>query len=132
MRNLLLLLCLAFALPAQAQQSVQVPATMASLPIAAGTQVRTTLITGIANKSIYVTSLALVPVATAVVTFSSGTGTNCGTGTAVLSGLMTFAAGQAISLGSGVGALLVVPSGADLCLTITTAGAPGFITFAQY
>ena len=131
MKRLLAILFTLWSTLVWAQQSVQVPATMFSAPIAAGTQVRTTLIAGVAGKSIYVTSLLLAPVSTAAVTFSSGTGSNCATNTIALSGIMTFG-GQGVSYGSGNGAILVVPSGADLCLTISTAGAPGIITYAQY
>ena len=134
MRNLwlaLTLLLLGLA-PAQAQQAVIVPATTTQIPIAGGTTTRLTLITGAAGKSIYVTSVDLVPVSTAVVTFSYGTGTNCGTGTTTVTGVLTFGAGQTYSKGSGYGAVWVVPPANDLCITITTAAAPGSIAYSQF
>jgi hypothetical protein len=131
MRKLCLaLLALALAGPAAAQQSV--PSTMASVAIAAGTLSRTTVVTAIKGEQIYVTSLFMAPLATSAVTWSYGTGTNCGTGTAVLSGVTTFASNSVVNLGNGNGAVLVVPLSVDLCLTIGTAGAPGTFTYAQY
>ncbi len=135
MRKLWLALGLGLALglaPAQAQQSVVVPATTAQISVAAGTLSVTKIVSGITNKSIYVTQVSLVPVATAVVTFTYGTGTNCATGTGSITGAMTFAAGQTLNLGNGNGAVFVVPSGNDLCLTIATAGAPGSLAYSQF
>ena len=89
-----LLLLLGLVVAAPAQQSVVVPATTAQIAIAGTVAASTRIVTGISGKSIYVTALALVPVATSVVTFTTGTGTNCGTGTANVTGAMTFAAGE--------------------------------------
>jgi hypothetical protein len=128
-------LVLALALcggPAAAQQSVVTPATSASIPIAGTVAAATKIVSGAAGKSIYVTAIALVPVATSVVTLTSGTGTNCGTNTANVTGAMTFNAGQVLAVGDGFGAVLVVPQGADLCLTIATAAAPGSLSYAQF
>lgn len=133
MKKLILVLALALGIGnAQAQQAVVVPATMASISVAAGTLAASRIITGVSGKSIYITSIALIPVATAVVTFTTGTGTNCGTGTANLTGAMTFAAGQTLTYGVGNGAVLVAPQGNDVCLTIATAGAPGSITYSIF
>lgn len=124
---------LALIAPAAAQQSVFVPATTATVAIvgtASGASAR--IVTGISGKSIYVTGGALIPVATAVVTFTTGTGTNCGTGSSNLTGAMTFAAGQILTFGGGNGTTLVVPAGQDLCITIATAAAPGFIAFSIF
>lgn len=132
MKKLALLAFLLLSWGAQAQQSVIVPATTTSVAIAGTVAARVTLVAGVSGKSIYVTGVALVPVATAAVTFSSGTGTDCGTGTAVLTGIMIFAGGQVLNIGSGYGTVLVVPSGADLCITIGTAAAPGFLSYTQF
>lgn len=133
MKRILVALSLSLGLtPALAQQAVVIPATMAQVSVAAGTQAATKLISGISGKSIYVTQVNLIPVATAAVTFTTGTGTNCGTGTASVTGVMTFAAGQVLNLGDGYGAVFVIPQGNDLCLTISTANAPGSIAYAQF
>ena len=127
-----LLLLLGLVTAAPAQQSVVVPATTAQIAIAGTVAASTRIVTGISGKSIYVTALALVPVATSVVTFTTGTGTNCGTGTANVTGAMTFAAGQAIAHGSGNGAIFVIPQGNDLCITIGTAAAPGVLAYSIF
>lgn len=99
------------------------------LSIAGTVAASTRIIQGGAGKQIIVTSLSLIPVATSVVTFTTGTGTNCGTGTANLTGAMTFSAGQEINRGSGVGPVMIVPIGNDLCITIATAAAPGSLVY---
>jgi len=132
MRHLALLL-LALLLPAGAQaQSPNIPSTTNTIAIAGTVAARTTIVTGVANTRIYVTALALVPVATAAVTFSTGTGTNCGTNTATVSGVMTFAAGADLNFGSGLGTIMVAPLGHDLCITVGTAAAPGTLSYAQF
>lgn len=132
MKKLLLALALAFASPAQAQQSVFVPATTNTVAVVGTVAVATRIVTGVAGKSIYVTAISLIPVATSVVTFTTGTGSNCGTGTASLTGAMTFAAGQTVNLGTGNGTVMVVPQGNDLCITIATAAAPGSLAFSIF
>ena len=133
MRKLLFVLALSLFLgEAQAQQSVFVPATTATIAVAGTVAARTRIITGLTGKSIYLTAIALVPVATGVVTLSQGTGTNCGTDTVVLTGVMTFAAGQTLTIGTGNGTVLVLAPATDLCITIATAAAPGFIAYSIF
>lgn len=129
---LVLLLLGLFAPASHAQQSVVVPATTNQIAVAGTVATITKIVTGAASKSIYVTGGVLIPVATSVVTFSYGTGTNCGTGTTVLTGAMTFAAGQILPLGIGYGTTLVVPAANDLCITIATAAAPGFLAYSLF
>lgn len=117
----------------EAQQSVVVPATMASTPVGGGIAAAVKLVSGISGKSIYITGIALAPVATAKVVFTTGTGTTpCATGTSTPTGIMTFATGQSLVQGSGNGAILVVPQGDDFCITVTAAAAPGYLTFSQF
>lgn len=135
MKKLWLALGLIFGLglaPAQAQQSVLVPATTNQIAIAGTVATATRIVTGVTSKSIYVTSVALIPVATSVVTFTYGTGTNCATGTGSITGVMTFGAGQTLNLGTGFGAFWVVPAGNDLCITIATAAAPGSLSYSLF
>lgn len=127
-----LLLYLGLASAALAQQAVVVPATTAQISIAGTVATSTKIITGQTGKQIYVTGLMLVPVATSVVTFTYGTGTNCGTGTTSLTGAMTFAAGQTVAHGAGNGAVFVLPQGVDLCITIATAAAPGSLAYSIF
>jgi hypothetical protein len=118
---------------AEAQQAIVTPATMASVPIVGTVATASVLVSGIAGKSIYVTSVDLVPVATSVVTFSQGTGAACAGGTtANLTGALTFAAGQVYSKGAGVGVVWVLLPGNNLCITIAAAAAPGSLAYAQF
>jgi hypothetical protein len=122
---------LALTFPASAQP-VLIPGTTASAAITGTVAASTRIVTGVAGKSISVTSVGLVPVATAAVTFTTGTGANCGTNTANVTGVLTFAAGQVLTLGDGYGAIWVLPVGSDLCITIATAVAPGSISWGIF
>jgi hypothetical protein len=109
------------------------PTTSATLALPTSTQVRTTFVSGITGKYIYITGWHIIPVSGTVLTWSAGTGTNCGTGTLILDGPDTYAGNGLIdNLGSGVGALLVVPSGNDLCLTVATQKLSGAVAWGQY
>jgi hypothetical protein len=127
-----LLLVVLFGREAEAQQSVVVPATTASVPVVGTVAAATILVAGVAGKSIYVTSIGLVPVATAVVTLTQGTGAGCGTGTTNVTGAMTFAAGQVLTLGDGYGAIWALVQGNSLCITIATAAAPGSLSYSLF
>jgi hypothetical protein len=127
-----LLIYLGLASAALAQTPGGVPSTMATIPIAGTVATSTRIITGNASKQIYVTALGLIPAATSVVTLTAGTGTNCGTNTTSLTGAMTFTTQAPFFYGSGYGAVLVLPKGYDLCITIATAAAPGTLAYAQY
>lgn len=92
----------------------------------------TRVIPGITGKRIYLTQLSVSGASTSVFTLSYGTGTNCGTGTTTIS-TTTFASGQApTNLGDGSGAVAVIPAGQDVCITIATAVAPGWLSWAQF
>lgn len=131
MKRILLALLLLLSAPALAQQSVFVPATTNSVAIVGGITTGLRIVTGVAGKSIYVTSINLVGVATSVVAFVNGTGTNCGTGTASLTGAMGLGA-TTLASGSGYGTILVVPPGNDLCIIITAAVAPGWLAYSIF
>jgi hypothetical protein len=130
MRTLIWLLLL--LVPAAAQQPL-VPGTTARVAISAViVSTPTLVITGRAGASIYLTGIVLVPAAGSVVTFSSGiSGTNCGTSGPIV-GAMTFPGNIPFVVGSGYGAVLVVPQGQDLCLTIATAVAPGWLSYGIF
>lgn len=129
---LLLYLGLASAALAQAQGPTLVPTTTNAISIVGTVAGSTRIITGAAGKQIYVNSLLLVPTATAVVTFTYGTGTNCGTGTTSITGPMAFSAGQTVNYGVGNGAVFVLPPGTDLCIAIATAIAPGSLAYSLF
>jgi hypothetical protein len=117
---------------AEAQQSVVVPATTNSIPIVGTVAAATILVAGQAGKSIYVTAVGLIPIATSVVTFTQGTGAGCGTGTTNVTGAMTFSAGQVLTLGDGYGAVWVLLQGNSLCITVGTAAAPGSLAYSLF
>lgn len=129
----LLALALFLSLTPVTAQLAPPAATQASLPIVGTVASAAVLISGIVGQRIYVTSVDLVPVATSVVTFTQGTGSTCSGGTASnVTGVLTFSAGQTYSKGSGNGAVWALGLGNNLCLTISTAAAPGSISYSIY
>src|SRR5262245_14554799 len=114
------------------QSSVFVPATTTTTPITGTVATATKIIPGVSGKSIYVTSLNLVPAATSIVTFTAGTGTGCGTGTVSLTGAMACTGGHVVNLGNGYVTVLVAPQSADVCITITSAISPGSIAYSLF
>lgn len=110
-------------------QTASFPVPSIQTSIAGTVATATRIVTAPTGKQIVVTALMLTPVATGVVTFTYGTGTNCGTGTGSLTGALTFAAGQIVSMGSGTGPVMIVPTDNDLCITIATAAAPGSLVY---
>ena len=125
MGKFLSLLALLIIGPAQAQQAVQVPATMAS--IAFGAQVSITeIIPAKTGQRIYITQFTSHPVNTASITLSYGTGTTNFYGPA------TFQNGENVYIGSGYGAIYAAPISQAVCITIASANAPGWISYAQY
>lgn len=123
------ILCLGLT-PAQAQQII--PYTTNTIPIAGTIATATKIISAVDSRYIYITAINLVPAATSVITFTAGTGTNCGTNTVSLTGAMTFTAGETLTIGTGYGVVLAAPAGYDVCLAIGTATAPGFIAYSIF
>lgn len=80
---------------------------------------------GVAGQHIYVTSLTMSQSATGTVSFLSGTGATCGTGTVVLNGALTMVATSTpLTIGSGAGIVLkTVALGDSICITTTGVGA---------
>jgi hypothetical protein len=110
-RLLALVFALALEAPAWAQPAQPIPSTTTSIALPTTTQSRTTLVAGVAGMSIYITaSLHLVGGASSVVTWSDGT--------------------TVISLGPGLDAVMVVPTGLDPCLTVGTAAASGWLAYS--
>jgi hypothetical protein len=132
MRNLLAGLAILFGLatsPAMAQ-AISPPGTQLTKFFNA-TQAITRVFPAVSGKSIYLTQLTVAGATTAVFTLSTGTGTNCGTNTVVLY-TVTFIAGEQVSIGDGSGVAAVIGPSVDLCVTIATAAAPGWLSIAQF
>lgn len=135
MRKLGLALCLLLLglAPAQPQQSVFVPATTASVAVTISTATTTRLITGVSNKSIYLTSISIIADGTGTIQFIAGTGATCGTGTVTLSGAFSLTAQVGFTVGTGYGTVLVVPQNLSLCaVTNAAVGMPGVIAYAIF
>lgn len=125
-----LLLYLGLATAALAQ-SAQPPIGTQLTKFFNATQTITRAFPAVSGKSIYLTQLTISGTATAVFTLSTGTGTNCGTNTTTIY-TATLIASEHIDLGSGSGVLAVVGPSLDLCITIATASANGWLSIAQF
>ena len=87
---------------------------------------------GGALQSIYVMSENFIASVTpSTFQWVYGTGTNCGTGQGILSGAYSLNSQSGLSMGSGFGAVLIVPAGNALC-AITTGTTPGFYGSITY
>jgi hypothetical protein len=105
----------------------------ATVAINVSTATTTQLVALSGTTKIYVTGLTVVAGGTGNITFVYGTGSACGTGTTSLSGAIPLIANAGLSLGSGLGAVLMVPAGQALCITTSAAvQMSGFVTYAQF
>lgn len=84
------------------------------------------------STNIRVCSIVLTISASGTAQFVSGTGTNCATGTANLTGAMSLATATPLALSSGNGSLLRAGASNALCLAAVTGNVTGFVTYAQY
>lgn len=131
-RALFLVLCLGLA-PAQAQQSVFVPATTASVPITISTATTTRLVVGQSGKQIYVTAVDIIAAGTGNIQFISGTGATCGTGTTNVTGNYNLTAQVGFTKATGNGVVWVLPPGDSLCAVTSAAVAmPGSLSYAIF
>lgn len=118
---------------ALAQSAVVVPATMFSVPVSISTATTTRLVTGVANKSIYVTAVDVIAGGTGNIQFITGTGATCGTSSANLSGNYNLVAQTGFAKGSGYGALWALPPGFSLCaVTSAAVGMFGSLAYAIF
>jgi hypothetical protein len=77
----------------------------------------TKIITASGSTVTYITSLLAFAGGTTNWTIKYGTGTNCGTGTTTLTGPFPLTAQAGFAQGNGSGAVVIVPSGKDTCIT---------------
>lgn len=112
---------------------VPIPASTATVPISMSTATTTQHVALSGSTQTYVTSLFIVSAGTTNVTLVYGTGTNCGTGTTSLTGAIPLVANAGLSIGSGLGGVIVVPAGQALCIT-NSAGVQisGMLSYSQY
>lgn len=105
----------------------------ASAAISVSTATTTQLVALSSGQLIYVTSFDVIAGGTGNITFVYGTGTNCGTGTTSLTGAYNLTAQAGIAKGSGIGPVLVVPSGNALCVTTSAAvQMSGSVSYTQF
>jgi hypothetical protein len=105
--------------------------TSVALSIATATTTQLVALSG--STAIYITSYDVMAGGTGNITFEYGTGTNCGTGTTVLTGAYPLTAQAGVSKGNGAAMVLKVPAGNALCaLTSASVQYSGSITFQQF
>lgn len=104
-----------------------------SVAINISTTTTTQLVALSGTTKIYVTSFDVIAGGTGNITFVYGTGASCGTGTTSLTGPYNLTAQAGIAKGSGLGPVLVVPSGNALCAT-TSANVQmsGSVSYTQF
>lgn len=128
-----LILTLGYIDHARSQQSVIVPATMASVAITISTATTTRLVTGVSGKSIYITAVDVIAAGTGNIQFISGTGATCGTGATNVSGNYNLTAQVGFTKAAGNGAIWVLPQGDSLCaVTSAGVGMPGSLSYALF
>lgn len=105
----------------------------ASVPINVSTATDTQLVALSGSTVIYVTSFDVIAGGTGNITFEYGTGSNCATGKTALTGAYPLVAQAGIAKGSGVAAVLKVPSGNALCvLTSAAVQMSGSVSYIQF
>jgi hypothetical protein len=98
-----------------------------SVALAANATPTAKLVTGQAGRTIYVCALHIsqnVVGATPLITFYSGTGTTCGTGTVTEGAYSAGAAGTTNNIGTGATSMIVGVLGGDLCTVGNTTAVP--------
>lgn len=114
---------------------IQATASAAISSTAAGGP--TQLIAASGSTKIYVTNYQIIASGAGTFAWVTGTGTNCGTGTAYLTGSsghpMSFAANGGISNGGGLGPIMITGAGGELCYITTGAvDISGSVAYAQF
>ena len=108
-----------------------IPNNSIAINVTATGTTTTQLVANSGVSSIYVTSFNVIGSGSGAVTFEYGTGTNCAVGTTVLTGAYPLVPDAGVSVGSGTGTVLRIPSGNALCI-VTTAATAGSLSYLQY
>jgi hypothetical protein len=105
----------------------------ASVPINISTATTTQLIAASGSTKIYVTAWDVIAAGAGSITIEYGTGTNCSTGAAPLTGAYPLTAQAGEAHGTGIGPILIVPPGNALCaLTSQAVQMSGSIAYTQF
>lgn len=116
------------ASPARAADDCRFTASV-SVTAAATTEI-VALTTG---QRIRICSVAISMTATGTAKFVTGTGTNCGTGTADMTPAMTLATGAPLALNSGDNTyLLEAPVSQAICMTAATGNIAGWVRYQKF
>lgn len=110
----LAVLVLFVAQPAAAQLSPMTAATITPF-LNMTTATTTKIVTGTANKSTYITHLRFIANGTTTFKLVTGTGTNCGTGTADLTETWDLTAQAGAAFAGSLGPVVVAGAGLDVC-----------------
>jgi hypothetical protein len=112
---------------------VAITQASATAAINVSTATTTQLVALSSGQVIHVTAASVIAGGTGNITFVYGTGTNCGTGTTSLTGAYPLIANAGLSIGSGLGPVLVVPAGNALCVTTSAAvQMSGHVAYTQF
>jgi hypothetical protein len=115
---ILAVISLLFLTASQPANVIGVPNTVTTTNINTSSSGNLLLVSHSGTLSVYVTHFHIFLAGTSNVSLVYGTtsSTPCDTGTTTLDGPMAFIAQTGIQYGTGLGAVLAVPSGKDLCL----------------
>lgn len=111
--------------------------TKTNLAISQNTTSSQQLVALNAGSAIYVCSMFLMSNTTNSITFSNGTGTNCANGSTALMGSLTlgtsmaFPANGGFVLGNGLGTIMTVAAGQEVCMLTQTGIIAGNLTYVQ-
>ena len=104
--------------------------TTAVINVTAGST--TELVALSASQVIRVCSFAITMSVAGTAKFLYGTGTNCGTGPADLTGAMTLGTTTPMTISASAGSVFRTASANALCLAAVTGNVTGFVTYAKY
>jgi hypothetical protein len=104
----------------------------ASAPINVSTSTTTQIVALVSAKAIYVTGFDVIAAGTGNITFEYGTGSNCGTGTTVLTGAYNLTAQAGLARG-GAGVVWKIPASNALCVVTSAAvQMSGSVSYTQF
>lgn len=104
-----------------------------SIPVSISSGTTTELVPLSVGKQIFVTSWDVMSAGTGTIKLVYGTGSNCGTGTADLTGAYPLIAQAGIAKGNGLGVVLIVPKSNALCATTNASvQMSGSVSYAQF
>lgn len=129
-KTILAFATMTIAMPALAQQLSLHPTTSMTVSFGSGTSGTFKIVDASTEGALHITKVEFRPVTDGNVSISYGTGDVCSSGTKTFLGPAKLTAGQPVHMGTGDSAILDVPPGNDICVTVD-ANTPGNLTYAQ-